>query len=78
MNGAGVVETAALEALVQRMCQEFDVVSVDEVRSHVLDAYADFADARVQTFVPVLVEKRLRHLLRRSTSAMRPASALSA
>lgn len=77
MNGAGVVESAALEALVQRMCQEFDVVSADEIRDHVRAFYADFADAPVQTFVPVLVEKRLRHLLRRSTEALRTAPALT-
>ena len=77
MNGAGVVESAALEALVQRMCQEFDVVSADEIRVHVIAFYADFADAPVQTFVPVLVEKRLRHLLRRSTRALRSSPALT-
>lgn len=58
-----VVTTPALESLVQRMCLEFDVPP-HQIRSHVVAIYAEFADARVQTFVPVLVERRLRDLLR--------------
>jgi len=55
--------TPALEALVQRMSLQFDVAP-EEIRSDVVEIYARFAEAPVQTFVPVLVERRLRDVLR--------------
>jgi hypothetical protein len=63
------VTTPALEALVQRMCAEYDVPP-DRIRDEVTSIYAEFADARVQTFVPVLVERRLRDRLRAQVGAV--------
>lgn len=71
---AGVAEAAAVDGLVARMCREFEAVSAEQVRDHVLDIYADFADAPVQAFVPVLVEKRLRQLLRTSARPLHAAT----
>ena len=66
---AVTVATPAVEALVQRMCREYDVAP-ERIREHVISIYAEFADARVQTFVPVLVERRLRDQLRRQEQAL--------
>ena len=63
------VTTPALESLVQRMCGQFDVAP-DRIRDEVISIYAEFADARVQTFVPVLVERRLRDRLRAQVGAV--------
>jgi ribosomal protein L12E/L44/L45/RPP1/RPP2 len=57
------VTTPALEALVQRLCRESEV-DPDQIRGIVVAIHAEFAEAPVQTFVPVLVERRLRDILR--------------
>jgi hypothetical protein len=57
------VTTPALEALVQRMCRAFDG-DPHEIRGLVVGIHERFADAPVQTFVPVLVERQLRDVLR--------------
>ena len=68
--------TPALEALVQRMCLEYDVAP-EEIRRDVISIYAEFADARVQTFVPVLVERQLRDRLRVRARIPGPRTALT-
>ena len=58
-----------LEPLVDRLHAQYGG-DRQAIRRLALDSLAAFADARVQAFVPVLVEKRLRELYR---SAPRPA-----
>jgi hypothetical protein len=48
-----------LDSLVTRLAAEFGV-DVQEVRDRAQAALATFATAPVRTFVPILVEKRLR------------------
>jgi hypothetical protein len=57
-------------ALVQRMCREFDLDPA-QIRDRVVAIHAEFANAPVQTFVPVLVERRLRDHLRVQTRGAR-------
>jgi hypothetical protein len=52
------------------MCREFDLEPA-HIRDRVVAIHAEFANAPVQTFVPVLVERRLRDLLRLQTRAAR-------
>ena len=52
-----------LDSLVVRLHAEFGV-DVQAIRSLAVEVFASFADARVQTFVPILVEKRLREICR--------------
>jgi len=52
-----------LDSLVIRVAAEF-VVDPQDVRARAEAALATFAAAPVQTFVPILVEKRLRALYR--------------
>lgn len=58
-----------LEAVVARLCSEYDADEADlsERAAHILrDRYAE---ARVQGFVPILLEKELRDLLRRRAAS---------
>jgi pyrroline-5-carboxylate reductase len=52
-----------LDALVARLHAEYGV-DRDQVRRLAAEVLAGFATARVQTFVPILVEKRLRQICR--------------
>ena len=52
-----------LGPLVVRLSMEYDV-DPETVRSLGAEALASFAGARVQAFVPILVEKRVRQSLR--------------
>lgn len=54
-----------VESLVGRMSREYDV-EPDLVRNHALLVLEDFADSRVQSFIPVLVERHVREWLRQS------------
>ena len=58
-----------LEAVVARLCSEYDADEADlsARAAHILrDRYSE---ARVQGFVPILLEKELRDLLRRRAAA---------
>jgi hypothetical protein len=52
-----------VDALVVRLAAEYGV-DRDEVRGSVEAALAAFASAPVRTFIPILVEKRLREAYR--------------
>jgi hypothetical protein len=54
-----------VESLVERLHAEFGV-DPEEIRSHATAVLARFATARVQAFVPILVEKALRQTYRGS------------
>ena len=56
-------ETAFVDHLVASISQEYGV-DPDGVRDRAAVALAAFAGARVQAFVPILVEKRLRESYR--------------
>ena len=58
-----------LESLVARLHAEYGV-DRDQIQRLAREVLATFASAPVQSFVPILVEKRLRQLYR---SAPRPA-----
>jgi hypothetical protein len=59
-------ETASfVEPLVDRLHAEYGV-DPRVIRGVTLQVLSTFAGARVQTFVPILVEKRLRELYRRA------------
>src|SRR3954467_3706975 len=58
-----VVDPVALERLVMQLCREFEVAAED-VRHLAHAVYAEFADARVRAFIPVLAERKLREALR--------------
>jgi len=49
-----------IEAVVDDLTREFGkVVSPREVRRRVMTAYTYFADARIKSFVPLLVRRRV-------------------
>jgi hypothetical protein len=52
-----------VETLVARLHEEFGV-DPEQLRRMALEVLGTFATARVQTFVPILVEKRLREACR--------------
>ncbi len=57
--------TSFVDTLVARLHAEFGA-DPDEIRGRAVAALARFADARVQAFVPILVEKSLRDTYRRA------------
>jgi Protein of unknown function (DUF3562) len=57
------LRTSFVDLLVTRIAQEYDADPA-EVRVRAAGALAAFAGARVQAFVPILVEKRLRETYR--------------
>jgi hypothetical protein len=59
----GSVVDPLVEPLVERLYVQYGG-DRQAIRRLVVDALAVFAGARVQTFVPILVEKRLRELYR--------------
>lgn len=54
-----------LRQVEERLVGEFGSLDADTVRRHVHDEQALFADARVQVFVPILVERAVRAKLTR-------------
>jgi hypothetical protein len=56
-------DDAVVEPLVAQLSGRY-AVDPDDVRRHVQDILAQFVDARLRAFVPVLVEKQLRERLR--------------
>jgi hypothetical protein len=68
----GVVPRASfLDLLVVRLSEEYDV-DPQVIRRLGLAGLASFAGAPVQAFVPILVEKRLRAMLRRGRASGGP------
>lgn len=65
-SGAG--DASFVEPLVQSICAEYGAVRED-VQRMARELVHGFAGARVQAFVPILVEKRLRERYRRLRSA---------
>ncbi|MGY1746943.1 three-helix bundle dimerization domain-containing protein [Blastococcus sp. SYSU D00695] len=59
-----------VDALVARLHAEFGV-DPDEVRRLAVAALGSFATARVQAFVPILVERRLRETYRTAATGSR-------
>jgi len=58
-----------LEAVVSRLCSEYDADEAD-LSAHAAHIFRDrYAEARVQGFVPILLEKELRDLLRRRAAS---------
>jgi hypothetical protein len=62
-DGRTPLTISVVDALVTRLHAEYGV-DRDELRAQADEALADFASARVQTFVPILVEKRVRNAYR--------------
>ena len=62
-------DAAFVESLVERLHVEFGV-DRDQVRALATEVVAGFAGARVQNFVPILVEKALRQTYRGHASAV--------
>jgi len=62
-------DAAFVESLVERLHVEFGV-DRDQVRALATTSVAGFAGARVQNFVPILVEKALRETYRGHASAV--------
>ena len=59
----------SLEAVVSRLCSEYDADEAD-LAARAAHIFRDrYAEARVQGFVPILLEKELRDLLRRRAAA---------
>jgi hypothetical protein len=65
------VDEPFVETLVARLYAEYGADPAT-VRRQVGAVLAGFAGARVQSFVPILVEKRLREMYRRAAPAGRP------
>jgi len=66
---AGVTTVSAatdIEAIVARLAYRLDLAD-SVVRAHVHEAAAMFADARIRSFVPLLIEREARHRLSRSS-----------
>jgi Protein of unknown function (DUF3562) len=59
----GLVVPSFVETIVERVATEFGAAR-EEVRSRALELLSGYADARVRSFVPILVEKRLRETYR--------------
>jgi hypothetical protein len=57
------VAASFLDPLVDRLYAEFGA-DRQTIRALAMEALAEFAGARVQAFVPILVEKRLRQACR--------------
>jgi hypothetical protein len=63
-DGPASLDTSFLDGLVARVHAEFGV-DRDQIRRLALEVLGSFASARVHSFVPLLVEKRLRQTFRR-------------
>jgi Protein of unknown function (DUF3562) len=67
-SGPAAGDPSFVEPLVRRICAEYGAVRED-VQRMARELLHGFAGARVQAFVPILVEKRLRESYRRLRSA---------
>jgi hypothetical protein len=65
------VEATFLESLVARISEEYGAAR-EEVRSGAVQILQSFANARIQSFVPILVEKRLRAAYRQLGQPLAP------
>ena len=68
-RGTVIRDAAFVESLVERLHIEYGV-DRDQVRALATEVVARFAGARVQNFVPILVEKALRQTYRAPSSAV--------
>jgi len=68
-RGTAPRDAAFVESLVERFHIEYGV-DRDQVRALATEVVAGFAGARVQHFVPILVEKALRQAYRAHSSAV--------
>lgn len=57
-------EAAEIDAVVSRLAKEFTSVPQPVIESHVRGQVAEFADARIRDYVPVLTERAVRSRLR--------------
>ncbi|MFL6241172.1 MAG: hypothetical protein ACJ735_16950 [Actinomycetes bacterium] len=57
-----------LALLVARVAEECGA-AVDEVRRHAIEITTNLSDARIQAFLPLLIEKNLRARFRRHSYA---------
>jgi hypothetical protein len=64
----GLRDRSFLDSLVERLHVEYGV-DRELIRSRATEVLATFATARVQAFVPILVEKALRQTYRASSRA---------
>jgi hypothetical protein len=71
-QGPGPEGGSFLDSLVVRLSAEYGVEQ-QAIRRRGAELLASFAGARVQAFVPLLVEKRLRQTLRGRSAGRRPA-----
>jgi hypothetical protein len=62
-------DLSLVESLVERLHAEYGV-DPEQIRSRAAELLATFATARVQAFVPILVEKALRETCRASSRAV--------
>jgi hypothetical protein len=67
--GAAFAGASFVDALVERLHAEFGVER-ELIRHHATEVLARFASARVQAFVPILVEKALRGTYRAASRAV--------
>ncbi len=56
-------EAIAMEHIAQRLAERFPTVPADTIASAIHDRYARFEGSRVRDFVPVLVERSVKHEL---------------
>jgi hypothetical protein len=63
--GIDIDRTSGLDSVVARLSSEYDVDAEDVAAHADYLARVRFADARVTTFVPILIEKELRDVFRR-------------
>ena len=66
-DSPGPDRAAFIDALVARLHAQYGV-DPQAVRTLATEVLASFADARVQAFVPILVEKRVREAYRQVSS----------
>lgn len=62
-------EQAALEQVAERLGARFPDVSPETVAATVNEVYASLADAHVRDFLPVLIEREAKKLLKKKISA---------
>ncbi|KAA9107934.1 three-helix bundle dimerization domain-containing protein [Microbacterium rhizomatis] len=65
-------EAEALYFVVDRLSRRFDSVDESVVRELVVDAFVDFDDVPIRSYVTLLVEGEVRRRLRERTNQERP------
>jgi hypothetical protein len=66
MNGVQQIEDQAMQRVVESLISAFPGVPEERVRACVDAVAVPFADARIRTYLPVLVTRRARALLAES------------